>query len=78
MSDQRLKAIFAINPDWASMIVAFVDDQPEFKPYLYLASLTDRGVSPCLQHALKGKFLGNLIFNGANRGWKGSHCYVDH
>lgn len=46
MSEQRLNTIFAINPDWASMIVSFVTDQPEFKPYLFLASLTDRPALP--------------------------------
>lgn len=40
----RLTLILSVNPTWGEKILNFIDTNPEFSPYLHLASLTAKPV----------------------------------
>lgn len=46
-ADQKLALICAINPEWGTVVIDFVQSYPEFREYLDLAPLRPREPIPC-------------------------------
>jgi predicted nucleotidyltransferase len=65
----RLNLIKSIDPEWANMIMSFVDKFPEFYPYIYMAAITRKAVFDVKLNTVKEM----LIYYVCHAGVKNSY-----